>query len=354
MALTRIRISTLRCLEDVEVELGPRRNYVFGRNGAGKTSLLEGIFLLGRGRSFRTRQTRRLVRHGDDGFAVYGEVDVDGVIRRLGIAYRGGRLEKRIDSDVAAGMGELAGLLSVHLIDPTMHALVEGGPSERRRFLDWGVFHVERSYLEAWKRFRRALSQRNAALKRGATPAELRSWTAAFLEAAKPVDDARRRYVERLAPAVSAFGARLLDRPLVIEYRRGWPDDAPLEEALRADEAHARQHGTTETGPHRAELLLRLEGRRAQDEVSRGQQKLTAAALLLAHVAVESTEHPGRSVLLLDDPAAELDAASLERLLGCVDDLQTQVIYTALTPAHLPVEPGDPVFHVERGEVRKL
>jgi DNA replication and repair protein RecF len=354
LALTRIRISTLRCLKAVELELDAGRNYVFGPNGAGKTSLLEGIFVLGRGRSFRTRQMRRLVRHGDEGFAVFGEVVVDGATRRLGIAYQGGRLEKKIDGEVASGMAELAELLPVHAIDPTMHALVEAGPSERRRFLDWGVFHVERSYLDAWKRYRRVLSQRNAALKGGGLPAELRPWTAALVEAARPVHDARRRYIERLAPRVEAFGRRLLDRPLSIEYRRGWDDEVALEAALAAAEPRDRQHGITEIGPHRAELVLRLDERRVQDEASRGQQKLTAAALILAQVAVESAERPGRSVLVVDDPVAELDSASLGRLLGCIGDLRAQVIYTALSPGHLPVEPGDPVFHVERGEVRKL
>ena len=156
MPLSRIRITTFRCLRDVELELHPRRNYIFGPNGAGKTSLLEAVFVLGRGRSFRTRQMRRLVQHGSDGFAVYGEVR-----RRQGdatpraSAYRAGRLEKKIDGEPATGMAELAALLPVHAIDPSMHALVEGGPSERRRFLDWGVFHVEPGYLDAWKRYRR-------------------------------------------------------------------------------------------------------------------------------------------------------------------------------------------------------
>ena len=167
MPLSRVRITTLRCLREVGASTWiPRRNYVFGPNGAGKTSLLEGVFVLGRGRSFRTRQMRRLVQHGSEGFAVFGEVVAEGATRRLGVAYRAGRLEKKIDGQPASGMAQLAELLPVHAIDPSMHALVEGGPSERRRFLDWGVFHVEPDYLEAWKRYRRVLSQRNAVLKR--------------------------------------------------------------------------------------------------------------------------------------------------------------------------------------------
>ena len=354
MPLSRVRITTLRCLSEADLELHPRRNYIFGPNGAGKTSLLEGIFVLGRGRSFRTRQMRRLVRHGADGFAVFGEAEVDGIRRRLGVAYRAGRLEKKIDGQPAVGMAQLASLLPVHAIDPSIHAIVEGGPSERRRFLDWGVFHVEPGYLEAWKSYRRVLSQRNAALKRSANSAELRPWSVALVEAGVAVDDSRRRYLDRLAPFVTTFGQRLLDRPLSLDYRRGWAAEQRLDEVLAAGEVRDRQTGSTEAGPHRAEIVLRLDERRVQDEASRGQQKLTAAALILSQVAVESVGRPQHSVLLVDDPAAELDARSLERLLAAIGDLPAQLVFTALTPEHLAPDTTYPTFHVERGEVRTL
>jgi len=100
--------------------------------------------------------------------------------------------------------------------------------------------------------------------------------------------------------------------------------------------------------------VLRLDERRVQDEASRGQQKLTAAALILSQVAVESAERPQRSVLLVDDPAAELDAGSLERLLAAIAELPAQLVFTALTAEHLAPDRGFPTFHVERGEVRRL
>jgi DNA replication and repair protein RecF len=100
--------------------------------------------------------------------------------------------------------------------------------------------------------------------------------------------------------------------------------------------------------------LLRLDDRRVQDEASRGQQKLVAAALVLAQVAVEGVMRPGRSVLVVDDPAAELDAWSLQRLLSALASLDAQLILTGLTAEHLPPEPGAPVFHVEHGGVRAV
>src|SRR5688572_20819242 len=198
---------------------------------------------------------RRLVQHGADGFAVSGAVQAEEAAHRLGVAYHAGRLEKKIDGEPATGMAELAALLPVHAIDPNMHALVEGGPSERRRFLDWGVFHVEPGYLELWKRYRRALSQRNAALKRNASASELRTWSSALADAGALVDDSRQRYLQRLSPLVSDIGLALLDRPLAVDYRRGWAA-GPLDDALAAADARDRQSGSTEPGPHRAEIVL--------------------------------------------------------------------------------------------------
>ena len=351
MALARVRITALRCLAQAELALDARRNFIFGPNGAGKTSILEGVFLLGRGRSFRTRQTRRLVQRGQDGFAVYGEVHADAGQKRLGVSFTAGHLTKRIDGQDAEGMAALAEILPVHSLDPSSHQLVEGAPSERRRFLDWGVFHVEHTYLDSWKRYRRVLSQRNAALKAGAAGAALRSWTAALLESGVAVDASRRSYVDRLAPKIAEFGQELLDQPLSIEYRPGWVKGQSFETAVAAAERRDLVSRTTEVGPHRADLEIQLAGRRLQDEASRGQQKLAAAAMVLAQLAAGTTpEAP--PVLLVDDPAAELDARSLGRLLDLLERLPAQIVLTALSEAHLSPIPGYPVFHVERGTVR--
>jgi DNA replication and repair protein RecF len=168
------------------------------------------------------------------------------------------------------------------------------------------------------------------------------------------VDGSRRRYLDLLAPQIAEFGQRLLTRPLTLRYRRGWADGEGLAATLEALRDRDRENGSTEAGPHRAELVLLLDERRVQDEASRGQQKLTAAALVLAQVAVESALDPGRSVVVIDDPAAELDGQSLDRLLEAVDQLKVQLVLTALASEHLPPAQNYPVFHVEQGSVRTL
>ena len=161
MPLQKLHIESLRCLERVQLVLGAGRNYLFGPNGAGKTSILEAIHLLGRGRSFRTRQARELVQRGAESFLVSGGiVGSEGEKNRLGVRYSDGSLALRLDGVKAKSIGDLADKLPVHVIEPSTHLLVEGGPRERRRFLDWGVFHVEPGYLAAWRRYRRAVWRR--------------------------------------------------------------------------------------------------------------------------------------------------------------------------------------------------
>ena len=348
MPLSRVRIESFRCLASVDLELDSSRNYFFGSNGAGKTSVLEAIYLLGRGRSFRTRQNRRLIRRGDKGFSIYGEHENAGRKQRLGVALGPDALELHLDGEPARGMAELARILPVHVIEPNIHRLIEGGPRERRRFLDWGVFHVEHSYLDYWRRYRRILGQRNAALKQGQGS---QAWDEGFTEAAAAVDMARSRYARELRAALSGLGEKLLGSQVEIDYRSGWARDISLADALKASYQKDRTIGLTHVGPHRADLVVTMNARGVREEVSRGQQKLIAAALILAQIRVFAADRDNGGILLVDDPAAELDQAALDGLLAALEGLPAQLVLTGLSEARLPPVRDYPVFHVEQGQV---
>ncbi|HEX7080980.1 MAG TPA: DNA replication/repair protein RecF [Gammaproteobacteria bacterium] len=354
MPLERIRVDGLRILKDVDCRLHPERNYFFGPNGAGKTSLLEAIYLLGRGRSFRTRQSRRLVQHGRESLSVYAEHrGAAGDVQRIGVGVGPDGLEYRIDRRAGVGVTDVARRVRVDVIDPSLHKLVEGGPSERRRFIDWGVFHVEPSYLDAWKRYRRVLGQRNAALKAQAGTEQLATWNRALIDAGEVVHRAREEYVERLARAVTEVGGRLLGSRLEITYRPGWRLGLGFAEALAEAGERDRAFGHTQVGPHRADLVVSVDGVPAADEASRGQQKLVAAALIAAQIRETHRAAKADVVLLVDDPAAELDRHALGRLVTEIEALPCQLVITGLSPEGLPVEAGCPVFHVEQGRVER-
>ena len=349
MPLSRITCTDFRCLESAELEPDPQYNLIYGRNASGKTSLLEAIAYLGRGRSFRGAPTQALIRHGAQAFVLFGTVRAGGRERSLGVGNGPQGLEIHVDGEKAAGAATLAEVLPLQVIDPDVHDLVAGGPEERRRYVDWIAFHVEPGFVQHWRRFRRALKQRNAALRDEVTDSALSGWDKELAETGWQVHEARLRALEIAAPALEEIGAVLLGCPVGADYTQGWAADKTLPEALGRSRDRDRQLGSTQTGPHRADLKLRYDERQARRLVSRGQQKLLACALILGATEVVQAHLERPLTLLLDDPAAELDTDSLERLMQSVVGLGSQVIATSLTP-DVGIFPSPPkLFHVEHG-----
>src|SRR5262245_7399418 len=196
MSLAELRIENLRCIEAAELRFSAELNLIAGENGAGKTSILEAIFLLGRGRSFRTRSSERLIRHEQPKLTVFGRTD-DVPARHAGIEIAAdGGTRARINGENAQSLLELSGVFPVQAIDPEIHKLVDQGPERRRRWLDWLVFHVEPSFGVHWARYSRALKQRNAALRTSAS--EIDAWDSELVRNGEAISDARQRALERL------------------------------------------------------------------------------------------------------------------------------------------------------------
>jgi DNA replication and repair protein RecF len=353
MPLVRLAIDQFRCLEQVELTLDAHYNLFVGPNASGKTSLLEALFLLGRGRSFRTRGFGRLVRQGENAFRVVGWVERDGLTTVLGVGGTRQTAEIRIGGEPAGGAAELAGHFPPLVIDPEIHKLLEEGPHRRRRFLDWGVFHVEPSFMDTWQRYHRALKQRNAALKSGLDARAARVWEAELITTGEKLASIRQEYLGILAPVLSDLAQQLLGEDVALVHHPGWPSGDTMATALERNFERDCRYGATQVGPHRADVSVRVGGHVAKERVSRGQQKLLAAALTLAQLSLQESRRPGRSALLLDDPAAELDAANLARLLEVVRSMPVQLFVTALRPDLSALGAPGALFHVERGRIHR-
>ncbi len=347
MTLRRFHCTDFRCLSAVELEISPRYNLIHGANASGKTSLLEAIAYLGRGRSFRGAPLDRLIRHGATEFVLFGRLETGTRGVALGVRNSRAGLEISVDGDRTASAADLAQRMPLQIVDPEVHNLVAGGPELRRRYLDWIAFHVEHGYLSLWRRFCRALRQRNAALRED--PAALRSWDLEFVDLALQVHAARLRTLEITRPVLTQTGLKLLGGPVGFEYQPGWTPEKSLAEALAGGRERDFQQGSTRAGPHHADLKISHDEREARKRVSRGQQKLLACTLILAATEVVQAHLQQPLLLLLDDPAAELDGESLERLMGAVAALDSQVLATALQqdPSLFPEPPA--TFHVEQG-----
>jgi DNA replication and repair protein RecF len=331
VALSRLQVTDFRCLQSAQLDLDPQFTLISGPNASGKTSLLEAIYVLGRGRSFRTRRLEHLIRHGVERFVVFGEVET--AHRRVPMGVEGSRagIRAQIDGDKPSSLAELALQLPVQIIDPEVHHLIEEGPSRRRRFLDWGVFHVEQSFVGHWQRYQQVLKQRNAALKSRQPRGIVSVWDSDLVRSGELLTAARSHYVVALSPHAQIIGRNLLGMDLSLTYRSGWSKDHSMAEALDLCWSHDQEAGATQIGPHRAELAIRLDGGAVKDRISRGQQKLLAAALLIAQIKLFPEASPVQPSLLLDDPAAELDD---ERLGGLIQEVSSQSVQLIVTTLH--------------------
>jgi DNA replication and repair protein RecF len=192
------------------------------------------------------------------------------------------------------------------------------------------VFHVEHGFVDQWQRYQKALKQRNAALRAGAPRSVICAWDPELVRLGEAIQAARLRYLETLQPIAIEIARKLLGLELELSLRAGWGREESLAQALADSAAKEQESGGTQVGPHRAELAIRLNGSPVKDRISRGQQKLLAAALLMAQLRCFPVQNEARPTLLLDDPAAELDSERLLELIQEVGRHSVQLVVTSL------------------------
>jgi len=353
MAIQKLEIKNLRNLIDVVLQPTQGLNYIFGPNGSGKTSLLEAIHCLGRGKSFRTHKTNHLINDASSSFTVVGRVQQKSRLLTVGMQRYAGNSQIRLDGHNVARASELTDILPIAVLDPGLHRLMEEGPDLRRRFLDWGVFHVEHTFNGIWNNYRRSLAQRNAALRSGWTQQAIAHWDHELSVAAGQLDQARRTYLNNLLVFVREF---LADFPAMadidIRYQQGWREAVDYQSYLSAQYESDKDRGFTQFGPHRADLRIRIGGVDARDYLSRGQQKVLVANLILAQCR-QITSQCIAAVVLVDDLPAELDVDTRARLLQVLRNTEAQIFLTATDPTLFDMrQEFDGVFHVEHGQVR--
>ena len=358
MRLEQLRIRGLRCLTDVGIALDPAINVFVGSNGAGKTSVLEAAFLLSHARSFRSGAREALLQRGAAQLSVFAELrHADEHICRLGLGRDGARWEARLDGE-AATLGQLVQECAVVCFEPGSHALIAGAAEERRRYLDWGVFHVEHDFLFGWRRYQRALKQRNSLLRSSGTPTDalFAPWEAELAQSAHQIDRQRRDYLDLLRPKLLASVSGLLPElgPLELRYRRGWSEDLGLAQQLCEQRGRDLARGHTTLGAHRADWSIAFEHAPLREHLSRGQEKLTALACMLAQAELYAERRGEWPVVCLDDLASELDQEHQSAVVAQLTTASAQVLLTGTeVPQALHALPSR-VFHVEQGQLTRL
>lgn len=329
-ALTELNIHHLRNIESIRLSLHPQYNLFYGANGSGKTSLLEAIYLLSSGHSFRTREISPLVSDGASSLTVFARTSTDESISiQKSVS---GPTQVKLNMQSCYSSSELAHFLPCQVFYQDIFQIIDAGPSVRRTLLDWGLFHVEQSYHSTWKSYRSVLKQRNALLRQKAAPLDYIPWDKQLDALANELHRMRSNYFNQWSQRFQEFLQRLTDVPCNISYYKGWDRKEAgkdlvtiLAEQLPND-LH-RQY--THSGAHQADILFDLSSKKAKLLLSRGQQKIVLIALKLAQASLV----PANCLYLLDDIAAELDAQHLSRLMDCLGTVKGQFFLTTVDDA---------------------
>jgi len=360
MTVKNIQIRQFRNLIQINSELSPTFNVYFGNNGSGKTSFLEALYVLGHGKSFRTRSLKPLVQKSQEKFTLHAKVGgQQSLTTSIGIEndLRNGTTI-HIDGNHCNAAAPLVQHLPMLMISSDSYQLIEAGPQYRRKFLNWGLFHVEQSFFPCWLKLQRVLKQRNNALRRGLPRNELRIWHDELVHRGEEIDKLRQEYFQSLESIVMELLAELaIFAHFRVKYHRGWPDNVAYGDILQTSLQQDLELGYTRYGPHRADLKLVINETPAEVLLSRGQQKILVNVLLLAQGLLLQRKTDKKCVYLVDDLPSELDVQHQRYLVSQLTRLNAQVFVTGVAQEdlleHFQSVPHQ-MFHVEHGRITAI
>lgn len=354
MQVFRIKTSQFRNLADLDLEFSPHFNFIYGTNGSGKSSLLEAIYFLSLGRSFRSVLASRAIHYSANQFNLFsvilGEVPITLGLEKT----RQGKTRIKMGNNTHS-VSELAKLLPIQLVSPNSYHLLNGGPKVRRQFIDWGVFHVEPHFFSVWQKFQQIVKQRNAALQKQELADQIKAWDSQLTTFSIEITRMRENYLQLLTPLITELMGELVNlEGLVIDFYQGWDKQHSLELVLQRSFCRDSNLGYTQYGPHRADLLIKIHNNPAHEVLSRGEQKLLAYALQLAQGLLLKKVANKSCIYLFDDLFAELDSVRQGFLIALLNRLESQVFITVIDSAliqQLSNKVSGKTFQIEKGKV---
>jgi len=359
MAVKELLSVNFRNLVFDKLSLHPNLNFVLGDNGSGKSSLLETIFYLGHGKSFRVSNIDSLIMNDKDHFIVSVKTENS---TQLGIQRNNqGESRVQIDGIRYSKLSELAKNFAVQIVTPESFKLFSGGPKERRKFIDLGMFHVKHTFSSNWKLFNRIYKQRNALLKNKFSVEEFAYWTLEFCNISEQIAKERQEYINLLKNEFSLWLNLLLPQikdDIAIQYLQGWNSKKELKEVLESNREKELEKGYSLFGAHKFDVRFLIGNKSLDQTLSRGQQKLFLLALTFAQTQLIEKVKRVKPILLIDDIGAELDSNSRKIIAEVNQQLNCQIVITAIDEVALePLLPNNnnyKMFHVKHGQISAM
>jgi DNA replication and repair protein RecF len=341
MTIEQILLTQFRHFERCHFSFDAKDNLIVGQNGSGKTSVLEAVYFLAYAKSFRTSSNRALIGHHHDRFQIDAKICTDDSKHVVQSIYGVDKSIQTVRLDHESGVKQsvLARHLPVVFVDASTHRDFAATPKNRRDFLNWCCFYTMPEYHSHLSRFQRALQQRNQLLKQcrhyGDNRSLLATWTDPLIFYAEKVHAARQALIERLNEQLLCIWPHFLAmKPGQITYEPGWRNQMTYAECLDQTLQQDMVYGFTQCGPHRGDLsCLTADGHSIFQGFSQGQQKLFAYMIKCIQLTLLNETDFLKSILLIDDLAAELDDVNQSRVLDYLKTMPCQKFLTALNPA---------------------
>lgn len=348
MFLKSLYLRNFRNYNETEVHFSEKLNIVYGDNAQGKTNLLEAIYFVATGRSFRTQNLSELIRSDESFFYLEADIIRDDVTQRVKISFDGQNRKLAIDAHTYHSLHPLLGLLPFILYTPYDTELISGSPSDRRRFLNLHLAQSDPLYVHHLTRYWRAMKQRNCLLRRKTTES-IDCWETEMASSAQYIGKARQEMIKELKVPLENQMKKLTQKEETHELHLEPSGSKNYLQQLQKNRSREMELGFTMIGPHRDDLSILIERKSARLFASEGQKKTAIAALRLAEWERLSEKVGDKALMGFDDLGQHLDETRHTLLRTSLDELGQVFITTphnAQGQGHL--------IHIENGSVKAL
>lgn len=348
MQLSEIKVSNFRNHQHIAIAFKDRITVLTGENGAGKTSLLEAISILGSARSFRGGKIIDLIKHGTEQSVIEGLVRCELYENSIRAELKSTRKALLLNGKKLRQVRDVMSIMPFVIFSPADHRIVEGDASDRRTFLNKAVSQWDFTYADDLRSFQRVLLQRNRILKQnkgnlGAIrriSTNLSPWDEQFIHFSKLLIEARAKYISEfesiyascyktLAKKDNIAGINYLPTLLKNLGKDVENKEEIIKEKLQESLKEDILRGSTSIGPHKDEISLTIDGNQAKFYGSQGEKRTVALALRLAEVELIQRQHKKAPMLLVDDVSSELDSNRRQALVELLRKGNSQVLITA-------------------------
>ena len=360
MYIENLALQNYRNYARAEITFSDGINILYGDNAQGKTNILEAIYLIGTTKSHRGSKDREIIRFDADESHIRAEIKKDGMHRRIDM-----HLKKSKSKGIAIDMvpirrsSELLGTMNMVFFSPEDLSIIKNSPAERRNFMDMELCQLDKIYVSLLANYKKVLDQRNNLLKQIAYNKSLMDtldvWNMQLVDYGRKVIKERQNFITMLNDLIGEIHLKLTSgkEKLEIIYDKNVGEDE-FEQVL-ADKVHVDlNYMSTQTGPHRDDIMFMINGIDARRFGSQGQQRTVALSLKIAEIKLVKNIINDNPILLLDDVMSELDSSRREALLEEIKDIQTIITCTGYDDFIKEQVVINNVYHVINGTVTKI